>query len=268
MRYLNGSELASFIKQRQLQQTRGLAQTRKVTPNLAIIIAKDDPVIDTYVRLKSRYGEDVGVKVEVHRVTQSAVPDLIGKLNDDNDVHGIILQLPISRPSETDALVNLIAPAKDVDGLGQRAKYISATATAIDWLLAGYNITLKGKEIAIVGNGRLVGAPLTKLWRGNGLSPEVYDDTTIDLSDKLKDANVIVTATGVPHLIKTDSIKHGAVVVDAGTASEGGVLVGDLDEAVYERDDLTITPRKGGVGPMTIAALFDHVITAADQASL
>ena len=139
---------------------------------------------------------------------------------------------------------------------------MSATATAIDWLLAGYNVTLRGKKIALVGNGRLVGAPLAALWRSQELDVTTYDDTTPSL-DVLRSADVIVSAAGVPGLIQSSMIAPGAVVVDAGTASENGAIVGDVATDVRERGDVTITPVRGGVGPLTIAALFDNVITAA-----
>lgn len=263
MKILNGRELADYVKERQLKQVRNLRQSWKVFPRLAIIVANDDQVIDTYVRLKQEYGEDILIDVAVHKVSQSTVATLIDTLNKDDTVHGIVLQLPLTNPAETDELVALIAPEKDVDGLGPRAAYGSATATAIDWLLNGYNVTLKERKIAIVGNGRLVGAPLAHLWHTAGLDVTVYDDTTENLGDKLRVAQVIVTATGVPGLIQSSMIAPGAVVVDAGTASENGVIVGDVAMDARERQDLTVTPIRGGVGPLTIAALFDNVITAA-----
>ncbi len=263
MKILDGRELADYVKERQLKQVRNLRQSWNTYPKLAIIVANDSQVIDTFVRLKRVYGEDILIDVEVHKVEQAAVAELIDQLNSDEAVHGMILQLPLTDPSETDALVERIAPEKDVDGLGPNSLYISATATAIDWLLNGYNVALKEREIAIVGNGRLVGAPLAKLWLNAGLNVTVYDDTTEDLQDALRSAQVIVTATGVPGLITSDMISPGVAVVDAGTASEGGVIVGDVALDVRERQDLTITPIRGGVGPLTIAALFDNVITAA-----
>jgi methylenetetrahydrofolate dehydrogenase (NADP+)/methenyltetrahydrofolate cyclohydrolase len=134
---------------------------------------------------------------------------------------------------------------------------------AINWLLAGYAIDLKDKKIAIVGNGRLVGAPLARIWKESGYDIEVLSRSTEDIASILRQSNVIVTATGVPHLITSEMIAIGSVVVDAGTASEEGRIVGDIDEALRSRDDLTITPEKGGVGPLTVAGLFDNVITAA-----
>lgn len=264
MRLLNGRELADFIKERQAKQVRALRQAHKVLPKLAIIVTTgESQVISTYVRLKAAYGEDILIDTEVHTVPQVQVAETIERLNDDAFVHGIILQLPLEDPSETDALVARIAPEKDVDGLGPNAAYGSATATAIDWLAAGYNVTLRDKKIAIVGNGRLVGAPLAALWLGAGLDVTVYDETTTDLAGALRNADIIVSATGVPGLITSNMVSPGRVVIDAGTASEGGVIVGDVALDVRERRDLTITPEKGGVGPLTIAALFDNVITAA-----
>ncbi len=267
MRILDGRELADYVKERQAKQVRNLRQAWKTFPKLVIIIANDDPVIDTYVRLKQVYGEDILIDVDVRRVKQSEVSELVKALNTDDTIHGIIIQLPLSNPDETDQLVGLIAPHKDVDGLGTSETYISATATAIDWLLAGYNVTMRDRLIAIVGKGRLVGAPLAQLWKKAGLSVVTFDETNeADLQVELRKADVIVSATGVPGLITSDMISPGKVVVDAGTASENGVIVGDVAEDVRERQDLTITPIKGGVGPLTITALFDNVIQAA-QAS-
>jgi methylenetetrahydrofolate dehydrogenase (NADP+)/methenyltetrahydrofolate cyclohydrolase len=134
---------------------------------------------------------------------------------------------------------------------------------AIDWLVAGYNVELKGRPIAIVGNGRLVGAPLAKLWNSAGYDVSIYDELTQDLAGHVRKAEVIVTATGVPGLITSQMVQPGAAIIDAGVASENGVLVGDVADDVRERGDITITPIKGGVGPLTVTALFDNLIQAA-----
>jgi methylenetetrahydrofolate dehydrogenase (NADP+)/methenyltetrahydrofolate cyclohydrolase len=263
MKILNGLELAGYITQRQLKQVRALRLSWRVAPKLAIVRTSDDPVIDTYVRLKQVYGRDIAVDVEEYRLSNENLLSEIEKLNQDENIHGIIIQLPLSDTSLTESAVNAVAPEKDVDGLGKNAKFIPATAMAIDWLLAGYNVELSNKKIAIVGNGRLVGAPLAKLWKNSGLDVTVYDDTITDLADSLKQSEIIITATGCPSLITGDMIQHGAVVVDAGTAAEHGKIVGDVTEDVRNRQDLTITPAKGGVGPLTVVALFDNVILAA-----
>jgi len=263
MRILDGRELADFVKERQAKQIRNLRQSWKTFPKLVILITDENPVIDTFVRLKQAYGEDILVDVEVQRVKQADIIQTIDTLNSDESVHGIIVQLPISDPSQTDDVVSRISPHKDIDGLGESGTYVSATATAIDWLLAGYNVMLKERIIAIVGRGRLVGAPLAALWATAGLNVTTYDDTVKDLQSELRKADIIVSATGVPGLITSQMISPSKVVVDAGTASENGAIVGDIADDVRERQDLTITPIRGGVGPLTIAALFDNLIVAA-----
>lgn len=263
MKLLDGADVAAFIKERQAKQVRNLRQSWQVVPRLAIVQTIDDPVIDTYVRLKRRYAEDILVECELHHVSQAEIAQTLEILNQRHDVHGVIVQLPLADPEETETVVKQVSSAKDVDGLGDSPAFVPATALAIDWLLAAYNVELQGANIAIVGNGRLVGAPLAALWSQNGYQVSVADSTTTDLASYLADKDLIVTATGVPRLIQADMIKQNAVVVDAGTAAEHGVVFGDIDESVRERDDLTITPEKGGVGPLTVAALFDNVITAA-----
>lgn len=265
---LNGAELVSYIKERQARQVRGLRQAWETFPRLVIIKSTSaSSVIDVYVRMKQRYGDDILIETVVETVNEADMPVLIRRYNEDPNTHGIIVQLPLADPSMTDEIVDLIAPEKDVDGLGRRADYDSATATAINWLLAGYGVDLSKKAITVVGEGRLVGAPLVRMWRASGFNVTVVDKKygDVDLKETLRASDVIVTATGVPRLITTDMVPIGGVVVDAGTASEGGVIVGDVDPAVRLRDDLKITPEKGGVGPLTIAALFDNVIQAAQK---
>ncbi len=263
VKILNGSELAGYIKERQTHEVRGLRQAHKIFPKLAIIQCIDDPVIETYIRLKKTYGSDILIDVDSYRVSQSEVPGLIDKLNSDNTVHGIIVQLPIEDPSKTDEIVDLVDPSKDVDALGLKAVFEPATPMAIMWLLAGYNIDLKGRKILLVGRGKLVGAPLEKILKSAELDVEVVDRKATDLSLHSLESDIIITATGSPAIITSSMIKQGAVVVDAGVASESGKTVGDLAEDVYARDDLTITPKKGGVGPLTVCALFENVIRAA-----
>lgn len=263
MKILSGSELVGYIKERQAKQVRALRQANNVHPKLAIIQTIDSDVIDMYVRLKMRYGEDILIDVDHHKVSQDKVPAFIESLNADPAIHGIIVQLPLDDPEQTDTVVNLVAPQKDVDALGLHAVLDPATPMAINWLLAGYGIDLKQKNIVIVGNGRLVGAPLARMWQNSGLSVTVLDDQTADIKPILQDAEVVVSATGVAGLITSDMIRPDTVVVDAGTSSEGGKVVGDVAPDVRERHDVSITPEKGGVGPLTVAALFDNVIRAA-----
>ena len=263
MKILNGKELAEFIQERQAHQVRALIQAHDIQPKLAIIVTVDNPVINLYVRLKQKYGDRMLIEVDVHRVDQSEVPALIETLNTDDSVHGIIVQLPLADPKQTDDIVNLVAANKDVDALGVNASFDPATPMAIMWLLAGYNIELRGKQILLVGRGKLVGAPLERMLLASGLEVEVADRSTPKLAEVVLNADIIVTATGSPAILFADMIKKGAVVVDAGVASEDGKTVGDVAPDVFNRDDLTLTPVKGGVGPLTVCALFDNVIRAA-----
>lgn len=265
MRLLSGAELAGFIKKRQARQVRALRQTHKVFPKLAIVQVKDDPVIDTYVRLKREYGADILIDVDIHHIAQTEAPETIQRLNADDTVHGIIVQLPLADPGETDAIVNLVTPEKDVDALGEKPSFDPATPMAILWLLAGYNVDLQGKKVLLIGRGKLVGAPLEKILTDSGVSVDVADRSTTNLKEKTLDADVIITAAGSPAILFPDMIKPGAVVVDAGVASEDGRTVGDVAPEVYERENLVITPVKGGVGPLTVCALFDNVIRAAER---
>jgi methylenetetrahydrofolate dehydrogenase (NADP+)/methenyltetrahydrofolate cyclohydrolase len=260
---LSGSELTGYIKERQVRQVRALQQAHKIQPTLAIIQTTDDPVIVKYIALKQRYGEDLGITVEVHIVDQGVVAELIDQLNKDKHVHGIMMQLPLTDPTETQALVDHIIPAKDVDGLGTKAAYDSATALAIMWLLIGYNIELRGAKIVMVGRGRLVGLPLEKLLQEAGYEVTSVDENTPDIPNITRQADILITATGVPGLITSDMVRPEAAVIDAGVATEGGKLVGDVAPEVRERQDIAITPIVGGVGPLTVCALFDNVIRAA-----
>lgn len=265
MKILNGSELAAYIKQRQIHQVRGLRQAHGISPKLAIVVTVENPVIDVYMRLKEKYGADILVDVEIHRAAQPEVEELLNKLSNDESVQAIIVQLPLENPKETDKVVNLVPPEKDVDALGKRASFDPATPLAIMWLLSGYNVDLKGKRVLLIGRGKLVGAPLEKMLLASGVDVHVVDRQTQDLASETTQADIIITAAGSPAILFPDMIKQGAVVVDAGVASEDGKTVGDVAPEVYERDDLTITPVKGGVGPLTVCALFENVIRACQR---
>jgi methylenetetrahydrofolate dehydrogenase (NADP+)/methenyltetrahydrofolate cyclohydrolase len=262
IKYLNGSDLAGFIKERHARQARGLA-ANKIFPKLAIVQVKDDPAIDVYVSLKQKYGADIGVEVEVHKPSQKEVPSLLKKLNNDETVHGIIIQLPLTDPSETDDIVNKVSPEKDVDALGENARFEPATPNAILWLLAGYNVNLAGKKVLLIGKGKLVGAPLEKILKSSGIEVLVIDGPTDRLAESAEEADVIIAAANTPGILHASMIKPATVVVDAGVAGED--LLGNVAPDVYDREDITITPQKGGVGPLTVCALFENVIRSASS---
>lgn len=265
MKLLNGRDLADYIKERQAHQVRGLRQAHGIAPHLAIIRTNPDPVVDSYMRMKQQYGDDILIDVTVHTIDQSDALNTIAKLNDDPSVHGIIVQIPLPDPTQTTEILDSVAPHKDVDSLGANGIYEPATPMAIDWLLAGYNVDLRGKNIVIIGKGRLVGAPLADLWLASDYNVTSVDRSTENLASITIDADVIVTATGQPGLLRADMIRPDAIIVDAGVATDSNGLVGDVASDVRDLVKITITPEKGGVGPLTVSALFENVIRAAQR---
>ncbi len=261
---LNGLDIVEFIKERQAKEVRRL-QAAGIQPKLTIIRTNPDPVVDSYMRLKQGYGDDIGVVVEIHTVDQIEAKTLIEKLNGDISVHGIIVQIPLPDRSLTNEVLNAVMPSKDVDGLAENTEFDPATPMAINWLLAGYNIDLKNKHIVIVGHGRLVGKPLAKIWVDSQLDVEIADKNTEDLGLVTRQADILVTATGSPGLIKKDMIKPEVVIVDAGVATDKNGLIGDVSPEVRELGVTAITPEKGGVGPLTVSALFENVIRSSEK---
>lgn len=267
MKLLNGTDLSGFIQERQARQVRALRQAHGIAPHLAIIRTNPDPVVDSYMKLKQAYGNEILIDVTVHTIDQSEALAKIEALNEDPAVHGIIVQIPLPDVSQTTEILNAVAPHKDVDGLAEGTVFDPATPLAINWLLAGYNIELKGKNILVIGQGRLVGKPLTHVWNSSGYTVATADRSTDDLAALTKAADVIVCATGKPNLLTADMIKTDAVIVDAGVATDNNGLVGDVAPDIRELPNITITPEKGGVGPLTVCALFENVIRAAQSES-
>jgi methylenetetrahydrofolate dehydrogenase (NADP+) / methenyltetrahydrofolate cyclohydrolase len=257
---LDGREIAGYIKQRHYQQARGL----RPKPRLAILHASNDPATETYIKVKQAYASDIGIETEVYQAppTQEALVPIIKQLNRDKTTTGIILQLPLPDPKVAVAAIQAIDPARDVDGLNPQSSYDSATATGILWLLSGYAIDLRGKTVAVIGQGS-VGKPTSELLRRAGAKVLVADEQTKNLAKMCLSADIIVGAAGQAGLIKPEMVKPGAVVIDAGISMVEGRIAGDADPALMSRDDVAITPNPGGVGPMTVAALFDNLLRAA-----
>ncbi|MEX0668476.1 MAG: bifunctional 5,10-methylenetetrahydrofolate dehydrogenase/5,10-methenyltetrahydrofolate cyclohydrolase [Candidatus Saccharimonadales bacterium] len=261
---LKGSELAGYIKAQQAQMVRSFSYSGK-TPQLDIISVNTEVVSNKYVELKQQYGEDIGVVINHHQVDTDDLVDIISDLNSNTDSHGIIVQLPLPEDIKTNDINNIldnIDPRKDVDGLGSSSIFDPATPTAILWLLAGYDINLEGKRIGIVGQGRLVGKPLTKILTQSGYQPMVCDEDSNNLEELMEQSDIVITATGQPGLITNELVKVNQVLIDAGTADDNGSLIGDVEKKAHNREDIKISPVPGGVGPLTVTALFANVIEA------
>ena len=177
MKELRGDELAQFIKQRHHDRVK-YCVSNKVRPRLAIIYIGDDPRSAVYMRLKQTYAADIGVGVELLNVTATKLDKCIQAQNQDPLTHGIIVQLPIHGVKDIQKTLDTIIPAKDVDSLGKNSFFVSATAEAILWLLSGNSIDLKNKNITVVGQGKLVGAPLSLLFESSGIEINRIDENT------------------------------------------------------------------------------------------
>lgn len=265
-RFLNGRDLAEHVMERQRKQVENLRLQFKIVPKLVIIMSKKHakPESEVYIRMKQKYAEQIGVIVDVILVEEFQMKQKIEELNQDETVFGVMVQLPVNLNfEETNQILKAISPKKDVDGLNpdQDSVFLPATVEAVDWLLSGYNVTMQDKKITIVGQGRLVGKPLLKLWEK--YNPTAVDKNTRNIDDILQKSDIIVSATGVASLIKSKHLKKKAVLVDAGTVEDNGTIVGDADEEVFERKDIVCTPKKGGLGPMTVCVMIDHVVQSA-----
>lgn len=253
MTRLDGADLAGYVQERHSHQAHGF----KPAPRLAIVRQGATPATDMYLQVKHRYGQEIGVPVDLYTEAPGHIIGRIQALNADPAVAGIIVQLPFADAPEleTEALA-AVTPEKDVDGLAPDSPFEVATVKGIFWLLTAYNIDIKGC-IAVVGQGRLVGLPLAAQLEASGAQVVRADVNTPDLAAVTRDADIIITATGQPGLITSDMVKPGAVVVDAGAPKS------DLASDLHQRTDIKITPNPGGVGPMTVAALFDNLFIAA-----
>lgn len=258
---LDGDELASYIKQRHSGEIKQMA----TKPKLAIIMHADSGrATRTYVeRTKKGYAVDIGADCQIHEVTldQAAVIDLINQLNNDSAVTGIIVQLPYPGV-DIDEVLASVAPHKDIDGLGPDSNFDMPTPQAILWLMAAYNVDYKGKKVAIIGQGRLVGKPVADMLENSGAIVTRCDHSTPDIKTVTLNSDIIISATGQPKLITPDMVKPGSIVIGAGTSDVGGSTKGDLDPALYADDSLKIARNTGGVGPVTVAALFDNLLIA------
>lgn len=256
MKLLDGREAALFLQERHASLTAGLDHQ----PHLAIIRSQDNVAADKYLRAKAAYGEAIGAKVSIYSEGPHQLLDRIAQLGADKSVTGIIVQLPLPDANLTDQALAAVPATKDVDGLGPNSPYEATTPKAVLWLLASYDVRVGG-NIAVVGQGRLIGRPLADRLEAAGHQVTRCDIHTPDLAAALANADMVLSATGQRHLIKSEMLKCGAVVIDAGSPAA------EVEPAAYRRLDLTLSPNPGGVGPMTVACLFDNLLIAAHKSN-
>jgi len=264
---LDGKKLSEKI----LSELKSEISTTNKLITLAIILVGNDPASLSYVRQKEKTGTKLGVNVKVYRYpTSISVRELkkqINDLNKDKKITGIIVQLPLPKQINTQDVLNTISPQKDVDVLSHKSiktlqnkpNILPPTVAGIKILLDEYKIDYKNKNIAIVGYGQLVGKPASIIFTNEGANVSVIRSTTQNKADIIKQADIIISGVGKPGIITKNMVKKGVITIDAGSSIKNGKILGDVNPNVAEVSSY-ITPTPGGVGPMTVAVLFNNLI--------
>ena len=273
---IDGRAVAQEVRDRVKREVEELVASGGPRPGLATILVGDDPASQIYIRNKHEKSREAGMVSFDHTLPgdtpQEEVADLIQQLNDDDSVHGILLQLPVPDHIDGDAMTGLIDPLKDVDGLTPvsigrlvqgKPGMVPATPAGCMELLRAADTPLEGAEAVVIGRSQLVGKPVAALLlRANATVTQCHSRTR-DLAAHCRRADIIVAAVGVPELVTGDMVKEGATVIDVGVNRTDDGLKGDVHfESVVEKAR-AITPVPGGVGPMTIAMLLQNALTAA-----
>ena len=249
-----------------------------IKPCLAVIQIGDDEASNTYIKAKEKACNEIGIYFKHIKFTETSkeieVINKILELNNDDYVHGILLQLPLPQGFNQDKLINYIARNKDVDGLtdinigkifNNKPGLVSCTPQGIMKLLEYENIDIEGKNVTIVGRSNLVGKPLLGLMLNKNATVTICHSKTENLKKHTKNADILVVAVGKKHFITEDMVKEDAIVIDVGINRENGKLYGDVDYDKVKSKAKKITPVPGGVGPMTVAMLMLNVITAYEK---
>jgi methylenetetrahydrofolate dehydrogenase (NADP+)/methenyltetrahydrofolate cyclohydrolase len=284
-RVIDGNEVGDQIKA-ELQGSIDALETEGVTPGLATVLMSEDGASETYVSMKQRACEEIGIESYHYEIdpdeSADALLDTVDSLNEDPAVHGILVQMPLPDHVDEEAVIERIDPAKDVDGfhpenvgklVAGNPRFKPCTPHGVQKLLAAYDVETEGKDVVVVGRSDIVGKPMTNLLiqkaDGGNATVTMCHSRTQDLAEKTRDADIVVAAAGVPELVDGSMIAEDAVVIDVGVnrveadTEKGYELVGDVDfESARERAS-TITPVPGGVGPMTITMLLYNTVKAA-----
>ncbi|WP_432255840.1 bifunctional methylenetetrahydrofolate dehydrogenase/methenyltetrahydrofolate cyclohydrolase FolD [Limimaricola sp. AA108-03] len=282
---IDGKAFAADIRGRVAEQVAALKADHGITPGLAVVLVGSDAASEVYVRSKGRMTVEVGMESFEHRLpeetSEADLLSLVAQLNADPAVHGILVQLPLPGHMNSDAVINAIDPAKDVDGFhisnvgllgtGQKAM-VPCTPLGCLMMLREHLGDMSGKEAVVIGRSNIVGKPMAHLLLGESCTVSIAHSRTKDIADVVRRADIVVAAVGRPKMVKGHWIKPGATVIDVGinrVEAEGGKtrLVGDVDFDAAREVAGAITPVPGGVGPMTIACLLANTLTAACRAN-
>ena len=257
------------------EELKKAAAAAGLKPRLAVVLVGNNPASVGYIKQKKKACENLGFGFELHHLPETASFDEIKRqlliVNSQLSIDGLILQLPIPRhlASSTDALIQLIDPAKDIDGLTPNSPFTPPTALAVLQVLKSSSVSVEGAQIAVLGRGPTAGRPVADLLRKNGAEVSVIHSQTplSTANDQLSTADIIVSCVGRPNLIKGNLIKEGAVVIGVGisqllTVNSQLKIVGDLDEPSLTSRASLVTPTPGGIGPLTVAFLLKNLFEA------
>jgi methylenetetrahydrofolate dehydrogenase (NADP+)/methenyltetrahydrofolate cyclohydrolase len=275
-RVIDGKAVAAAVRERVKVDVAAYKEETGRTPGLATVLVGDDPASEIYVSNKRRTTEEVGMRSIHHgpeaSIREEELLDLVRELGEDDDVDGILVQLPLPAHLDSDAVVQALNPEKDVDGLtpvnaGLLAHgtpgLVPCTPAGVMELLAHEGVELEGAEAVVVGRSKLVGVPVARLLLQANATVTVCHSRTRDLDATCRRADVLVAAVGVPRLLGAEAVKSGAVVIDVGMNRLEDGLAGDVDYQAAAEVAAAITPVPGGVGPMTIAMLLSNTLQAA-----
>jgi methylenetetrahydrofolate dehydrogenase (NADP+)/methenyltetrahydrofolate cyclohydrolase len=275
-RIIDGKAVAAEVRERVAAEVVDFEAECGRAPVLVTVIVGDDPASEVYVAGKHRACEQVGIRSSHHglpaETTEQGLLALVERLNADQEVDGILVQLPVPAQIDPDRIVAAIDPGKDVDGLtpvnaGRLAQgmpgLVSCTPAGVMELLRHEGVELEGAEVVVVGRSKLVGVPVSRLLLAANATVTMCHSRTRDLAGVCRRADVLVAAVGVPRLLGGDAIKPGAVVIDVGINRIDDGLVGDVDFEAAAEVASAITPVPGGVGPMTVAMLLVNTLAAA-----
>jgi len=277
MQLIDGKALAKKVQDSVSTGVEQLKQEKNIVPGLAVLLIGDDPASHTYVKMKAKACENVGFYSITHNmpdtISQDEIIATIEMMNNNPRIDGILVQLPLPKHVDTDKILEVIDPKKDVDGfhpynVGRLVTgldgFVACTPLGVMEMFEEYDIDLKGKDVCVVGASNIVGKPMVSLLLNADATVTVTHIFTKDLKAHTSKADIIVVGVGVPGLIKEDMVKDGAIVIDIGiNRIEGGSLVGDVDFKNVSPKCSYITPVPGGVGPMTIAMLLGNTLKAA-----
>ncbi len=277
MQLLDGRKLAKKIEIEITQEVKKLKETCGCTPGLAVVLVGQDPASATYVNMKKKACDRVGFYSITHdmpeTISQEAIERTIISMNENDSIDGILIQLPLPEQIDTTKLLELVDPAKDVDGfhpynVGRLVTnldgFVPCTPLGVMKLLEEYDINVKGKNCVVVGASNIVGKPMAALLLNADATVEVCHIFTDDLKKHTQNADVVLVGVGVTNLITEDMVKENAIIIDIGVSrTPEGKLVGDVDFDAVSKKSSYITPSPGGVGPMTIAMLLSNTLKAA-----